>query len=393
MKNAVVVEACRTAIGSFGGALSTVAAPKLGAVVLAEVLRRAHVQPNEVEDVILGQILQAGLGQHPARQAALAAGLPQSSTAWSVNKMCGSGLQAIVLAAQAVRAGEVEVVLAGGMENMSQAPFLLDQARFGYRLGHGTLIDTMLRDGLWDVYNDCHMGITAENVAGKYGISREAQDAFAARSQQQCVEAWRQGLFDDEIVPVEVPQRKKEPLVFRKDEYPRPETTAAILARLKPAFKKDGVVTAGNASGINDGAAAALIMSDEAAARRGLKPMAVIRSWATAGVDPAFMGMGPAPAIRKALSKAGLKLEQMDAIEINEAFAAQVLAVLKELGADESRLNVNGGAIALGHPVGASGARIAATLLHAMKRRQARFGLASLCIGGGEGIAAVFERV
>jgi acetyl-CoA C-acetyltransferase len=392
MTDAVIVGACRTAIGNLGGALSALRAPALGAAALAEAIRRAGVKPDQVQEVVMGQVLQAGIGQHPARQAALAAGLPVSVSACSVNKMCGSGLLAVGLAARAVQTGEVEVAAAGGMESMSQAPFLLDQARTGYRLGHGTLRDSLIHDGLWDAAGDCHMGRTAEHLAQTYGISRADQDAYAVQSQARCAAALAKGLFAEEITPVSVPQRRGEPVLVREDEFPRPDTTLDKLAKLKPAFQKDGTVTAGNASGINDGAAALVLASAAAARRFGLAPLARVRAWATAGLEAANMGLGPVPAARLALSRAGLTLADMDLIEINEAFAAQILAVKKELAWDDARVNVNGGALALGHPIGASGARILVTLLYEMKRRQARLGLAALCIGGGEGIAMVVER-
>ncbi len=388
---AVIVGACRTAIGSFGGALAAVPAAQLGGTALREAVSRAGVEPGSVRDVIMGQVLQAGQGQHPARQAGFAAGLPVGTTAWSVNKMCGSGLQAVCLAAQAVRAGDAEVVAAGGMESMSRAPYLLDQARSGYRIGHGSLVDSMIRDGLWDVYNDCHMAVAVETLAKRYGIGRREQDEFAARSQARCADAQRGGRFDEETVPVAIPQRKGDPVPFRKDEFPKPATTVDILAGLKPAFSADGTVTAGNASGISDGAAAVVVMSAARAKAHGRKPLARIRSYATAGVEPILMGIGPVGAAHSALERAGLSIADIGLFELNEAFAAQSLAVLRELNCDPERVNVNGGAIALGHPIGASGARILVTLLYEMRRRSVRYGLAALCIGGGEGIAMVVE--
>ncbi len=388
---AVIVSAVRTPIGAFGGALAEVPAPRLGAVVIREALRRAGVAPEQVDEVIMGNVLQAGLGMNPARQAAMAAGLPETVPATTINKVCGSGLKAVVLAAQAVLTGDAEVVVAGGQENMSAAPYLLPKARFGYRMGHDQLLDSMILDGLWCAFADCHMGVTAENISERWEISRAEQDAFAAESQRRAAEAVRSGRFNDEIVPVEVPSRKG-PVVVSMDEHPRPDTTVERLAALRPAFKKDGSVTAGNASGINDGAAAVVVMSRRKAASLGIEPLATIRSWAAAGVDPAIMGIGPVPATRKALARADLDVRQLDLVEANEAFAAQSIAVQRELGLDPERLNVNGGAIALGHPIGASGARILVTLLHEMRRRVAHLGLATLCIGGGQGIAMVVSR-
>lgn len=392
MREAVIVAGARTAIGTFGGTLAGVPASELGAVVIKEVLRRARVEPCEVDEVIMGNILQAGQGQNPARQAAIKAGVPVEVPSMTINKVCGSGLKAVVLAAQAIMLGEAETVVAGGMENMNQAPYLLDKARTGYRMGHGELVDSMIKDGLWCIFTDAHMGITAENLAERYGISREEQDEFAVWSQEKAIRAIEAGRFDEEIVPVEIPQRKGEPIRFARDEHPRPGTTKEKLAALKPAFKKDGTVTAGNASGINDGAAAVVVMSGEKARSLGIEPLARIRSYASAGVEPPVMGIGPVPATRKALARADLTLDRIDLIEANEAFAAQSLAVARELKWDFERVNVNGGAIALGHPIGASGARILVTLLHEMARRGAGLGLATLCIGGGMGIAAIVER-
>ena len=392
LRDAFIVSAARTAVGKFLGTLSGIPAVQLGAVAIAAALRRAGLQPSDVREVIMGNVLQAGLGQHPARQAALRAGFPVEVSALTVNKVCGSGLVAVALAAQAIRLGETDIVVAGGMENMTRAPFLLDKARSGYRMGSGTLVDSLICDALWDVHNDYHMGITAENLAEKYHISREEQDAFAVLSQQKCRDAVAAGRFKEEIVPVKVPQRKGDPIVFAEDEFPKPETTMEKLARLKPAFKEGGTVTAGNASGINDGAAAVVVMSAAKARALQLEPLGVVRSCAAAGVAPVIMGIAAAPATQKALAKAGLKLEDMDLLEVNEAFAAQSLAVGKELDWDIEKVNVNGGAIALGHPVGATGAKILVTMLHEMKRRQSRYGLAALCIGGGEGIAMVVER-
>jgi acetyl-CoA C-acetyltransferase len=389
----VILSACRTPVGSFGGAFKDVSAVELARVVVAEAVRRAGLPPDRVDEVILGCILQAGLGMNPARQAAIRAGLPDSVPAHTVNKVCGSGLKAVMLAAQAVRCGDAEVVVAGGTESMSGAPFLLPGARWGQRLGHGEVQDHMIHEGLTDAFHDIHMGVTAENVAEKYALTREEQDAFAAASQQRAEAAVREGRFEKEIVAVSVPRRKGDPKPVSTDEYPRPGTTAETLAKLKPAFKKDGTVTAGNASGINDGAAAVVVAGAARAAALGAKPLARIVAYASAGVDPRIMGIGPVPAVRKALDKAGLRAEQVDLWELNEAFAAQSLAVLRELKLDPERVNVNGGAIALGHPIGASGARILVTLLHALEARGRKTGLAGLCIGGGQGVAMVVERL
>lgn len=392
MNRAVIVSATRTAIGSFGGGLSTTSAQTLGSVVIKEALKRANTSPELVDEVIMGCILQAGLGQNPARQASIVAGLGTEKPAMTINKVCGSGLKAVALAAQAVIAGDAEVVVAGGMENMSLAPYLLEKARTGYRMGHGELVDSMIRDGLWCAFNDVHMGITAENLAERYGITREEQDEFAAWSQNKAEKALTENRFAEEITPVSIPQRKGDPIVFDRDEFPRPRVTAQALAKLHPAFKKDGTVTAGNASGINDGAAAVVVMSEAKAQQLGLKPLAVIRSYASGGVDPAYMGLGPVPATHKALKKAGVAMGDIELIEANEAFAAQSLAVAKELGFERDRVNVNGGAIALGHPIGASGARILVTLLYEMQKRNTRLGLATLCIGGGQGVSMIVER-
>ncbi|MEW6724428.1 MAG: acetyl-CoA C-acetyltransferase [Bacillota bacterium] len=392
MNRVAIASAIRTPIGTFNGSLAEVSAVELGAQVIKEALRRAKVDPSAVDEVYLGNILQAGLGQNPARQAALKAGLPNEVPATTINKVCGSGLKAVILAAQAITSGDAEVVVAGGTENMTQAPFLLDKARQGYRMGHGQLVDSMIKDGLWCAFTDVHMGITAENIAERYGISREEQDTFAAASQQKAQKALESGRFEAEIAPVVIPQRKGDPVVFAADEYPRPNITAESLAGLRPAFKKDGTVTAGNSSGINDGAAAVVLMSEEQADKLGIEPLATIVSYASAGVEPEVMGLGPVPATRKALARAGLNIDQIDLVEANEAFAAQSIAVARELKFDPERVNVNGGAIALGHPIGASGTRILVTLLHEMARRNARRGLATLCIGGGQGIALVVER-
>lgn len=393
MSTAVIVSAVRTAIGSFGGALAQQSAPKLGAVVIREALRRAGVEPAAVEEVILGNVLPAGAGLNIARQAALQAGLPQEVPAYTVNKACGSGLKTVALAAQSIMLGDAEIVVAGGTESMSGAPYLLRQARFGYRLGNGELLDHMAVDALICPSVGMHMGATAENIAAKYSISRQKQDEFAAASQQKAVAAIQAGRFKAEIVPVEVPAAKKgETLQFDTDAQPRPGTTAAGLAKLLPAFKGGGTVTPGNTSGINDGAAAVVVMSETKAQALGLKPLARIRAYATVGVDPALMGLGPWPATERALAKAGLTKDAIDLWELNEAFAAQSLGVLRELQLPMERVNVNGGAIALGHPVGASGCRILVTLLYAMQERDAQRGVATLCIGGGQGIAMVVER-
>jgi len=391
MREVVIVSAVRTAIGSFMGTLSNTPATELGAHVIREALKRAKVENHLVDEVIMGNVLQAGLGQGPARQVALQAGIPEEIPSTTINKLCGSGLKAVHLAVQAIQTEEADIVVAGGMENMSLAPYLLPKARTGYRMGDGKLIDSMIQDGLQCAINDYHMGITAENIAEQYQLTREEQDEFAAWSQQKTEAAMQEGKFQEEIVPLEIPQRKGDPVVFAADEFPRAGVTAEKLAKLRPAFKKDGTVTAGNASGINDGAAALVLMSREKAEELGIKPMATIRGNGTAGVDPKIMGIGPVPATKKALAKAGISLDEIDLVEANEAFAAQSLAVGKELNIPQEKLNVNGGAIALGHPIGASGARILVTLLHELKRRDARYGLATLCIGGGMGIATVVE--
>jgi acetyl-CoA C-acetyltransferase len=390
---AVILSGCRTPIGAFGGAFKEVPATDLGAVTVREAVKRAGIRADQVDEVVLGCILQAGVGMNPARQAAIKAGIPESVPAHTVNKVCGSGLKAVMLAAQAVKCGDAEVVVAGGLENMSRAPFLLPGARWGERLGHGRVLDHMIHEGLTDAFHDIHMGVTAENLAERYRISREDQDAFAAESQARAQAAIGGGRFKAEIVPVPVPQRKGEPTLVEKDEHPRADTTRESLAKLKPAFKKDGTVTPGNSSGLNDGAAALVVTSAARAAGWGVKPLARIVAYASAAVDPRVMGIGPVPAVRKALERAGLGLEAIDLFELNEAFAAQSLAVLRELNLDPARVNVNGGAIALGHPIGASGARILVTLLHALAARGAKRGLAGLCIGGGQGVAMVVERL
>ena len=391
MERAVIVSAVRTAVGSFGRSLNSVPAVELGVTALQEALRRINLEPGQVDEVILGNVLQAGLGQNPARQVAVRAGIPQEIPAFSINKVCASGLKSVFLAAQAVKLGDAEIVVAGGIENMSQTPYALKGARWGQRMGDGELVDLMILDGLWDIFHGYHMGVTAENVAAKYGITREEQDEFAFQSQQKAENAIKSGRFKEEIVPVKIPQRKGDPILFDTDEHPRFGTTLEAVAKLKPAFKPDGTVTAGNASGINDGAAILLIMSGRKAEQLGLKPLALITSYASAGVDPAVMGTGPIPASRKALAKAGWSAADLDLIEANEAFAAQAIAVNREMGWDLSKVNVNGGAIALGHPIGASGARIFTTLIHEMVKRGARKGLATLCIGGGQGAAIAVE--
>lgn len=388
----VIVSAVRSAIGSFMGSLKNVPATDLGATVIKEALNRAGVDPSSVDEVIMGNVLQAGLGQNPARQASIKAGLPDTVPAMTINKVCGSGLKAVHLARQAIVAGDAEIIVAGGMENMSQAPYLMKNAREGFKMGDQKLIDSMISDGLWCAFNDYHMGNTAENLCDKYSISREEQDEFSAKSQQKAAAAIEAGRFKDEIVAIEIPQRKGDPIVFDTDEYVKAGTTAEKLGKLRPAFKKDGSVTAGNASGINDGAAAFVIMSKDKADELGLTPLATISANAGAGVDPAVMGLGPVQAVKNALKKAGIELADIDLVEANEAFAAQSIAVDKELGFNHDKLNVNGGAIALGHPIGASGARILVSLLHEMKRRDAKTGLATLCIGGGQGVATIVKR-
>ncbi|ACL72598.1 acetyl-CoA acetyltransferase [Thioalkalivibrio sulfidiphilus HL-EbGr7] len=387
----VIVEAVRTPVGNFNGALAGIPASELGARVIRALLERSGVSGDQIGEVILGQVLQAAAGQNPARQAALAAGLPVSVPAMTINKVCGSGLKAVHLAWQAVRCGDAEVVIAGGQENMSMAPHVLPGSRVGKKMGGWELVDTMITDGLWCAFNNCHMGNTAENIAKQFEIGRADQDAFAAESQQRAERAQKAGVFRDEIVPVEIPQRKGDPIVFDTDEFPRHGTTAQTLAGLRPAFDKEGSVTPGNASGINDGAAVVMVMSESRAKALGLKPLARIVSFAATGVDPAIMGTGPIPATTKCLERAGWKPSDLDLVEANEAFAAQAIAVNRSLGWDLSRVNISGGAIALGHPIGASGARVLVTLLHGMKRTGARKGLATLCIGGGQGVAMAVE--
>ncbi|MGH8799392.1 MAG: acetyl-CoA C-acetyltransferase [Casimicrobiaceae bacterium] len=392
MSDIVIAGALRTAIGKFGGALAKTPAPELGATVIRALLNRYKIRPEQISEVILGQVLTAGSGQNPARQSLIKAGLPAEIPGMTINKVCGSGLKAVMLAAQAVRCGDADIVIAGGQENMSAAPHVLPGSREGFRMGDAKLVDSMIVDGLWDVYNQYHMGVTAENVAKQHAISRTQQDEFAVASQNKAEAAQRAGKFKDEITPVMIPQRKGDPVAFDSDEFIKAGATLDALSALRPAFNKEGSVTAGNASGINDGAAAVLVMSAERAAELGLKPLAKIKAFASSGVDPSIMGMGPVPASRRALEKAGWKAADLDLMEINEAFAAQACAVNKEMGWDTSRINVNGGAIALGHPIGASGCRILVTLLYEMARRDAKKGLASLCIGGGMGVAMAVER-
>ena len=392
MEDIVIVSAARTAVGKFGGSLAKVAAPDLGAAVIREVIARAKLDPALVGEVIMGQVLAAGGGQNPARQALMKAGIPQEVPGLTINAVCGSGLKAVMLAAQAIAYGDSEIVVAGGQENMSASPHILMGSRDGQRMGDWKMVDSMIVDGLWDVYNQYHMGITAENVAKAHGISREAQDQLALASQQKAAAAQDAGRFKDEIVGISIPQRKGDPLVFDADEYINKKTSAEALSGLRPAFDKAGSVTAGNASGINDGAAAVVVMSAKKAAALGLTPLARIAAFGTSGLDPATMGMGPVPASRKALQRAGWTAQDVDLFELNEAFAAQACAVNKELGIDPAKVNVNGGAIAIGHPIGASGCRILVTLLHEMQRRQARKGLAALCIGGGMGVSLAVER-
>ncbi len=392
MTDIVIVGAVRTAIGKFGGALAKTPAPELGATVIGALLARANLKPDQISEVILGQVLTAGSGQNPARQALLKAGLPAAIPAMTINKVCGSGLKAVMLASQAVQCGDADIVIAGGQENMSAAPHVLPGSRDGFRMGDAKLIDSMIVDGLWDAFNQYHMGTTAENVARQYGISRGQQDEFAVASQNKAEAAQKAGKFKDEIVPVMIAQRKGDPVAFAADEFIKAGTTLESVGSLKPAFAKDGTVTAANASGINDGAAAVLVMSAATAQQLGLKPLAKIKAFASSGVDPSIMGMGPVPASRRCLEKAGWKPADLDLMEINEAFAAQACAVNKEMAWDASRINVNGGAIALGHPIGASGCRVLVTLLYEMARRDAKKGLASLCIGGGMGVALAVER-
>ncbi|SUY31649.1 acetyl-CoA C-acetyltransferase [Clostridium perfringens] len=392
MREVVIASAVRTALGSFGGSLKDVPAVDLGALVIKEALNKAGVKPECVDEVLMGNVIQAGLGQNPARQAAVKAGLPVEIPSMTINKVCGSGLRCVALAAQMIKAGDADVIVAGGMENMSQGPYVLKTARFGQRMGDGKMVDAMVNDALTDAFNGYHMGITAENIAEQWGLTREMQDEFAANSQMKAEAAIKAGKFKDEIVPVVIPQRKGDPIVFDTDEFPRFGTTAEKLAKLRPAFKKDGTVTAGNASGINDGAAALVVMSAEKAKELGVTPICKIVSYGSKGLDPSIMGYGPFYATKKALEGTGLTVADLDLIEANEAFAAQSLAVAKDLEFDMSKVNVNGGAIALGHPVGASGARILVTLIHEMMKRDAKRCLATLCIGGGMGTALIVER-
>ncbi|MGP8050046.1 MAG: acetyl-CoA C-acetyltransferase [Desulfobaccales bacterium] len=393
MRQVVIANAVRTAVGSFGGALKDIPAAQLGGLVIKEVLQRARIRPEKVDQVIMGNVLQAGQGQNPARQAAINAGISQYTPAMTMNVVCGSGLEAIIMATQAIRAGDAEIIVAGGMESMSQAPFVLQQTRWGQRMGHGQVTDVLIKDGLWCSFGDTHMGITAENVAEKFHLSREDQDAFALESQRKAEEAIKSGRFRDEIIAVEIPQRKGPPIVFDTDEFPKFGSTMEKLAKLRPAFRKDGTVTAGNSSGINDGAAAVLVMSEDQAVKLGIRPLARVVSYDCQGCEPELMGMGPIYAVRSAVSKAKEALDKpIDLVELNEAFAAQSIACLKELKLDPKIVNVNGGAIALGHPVGCSGTRIMVSLLYEMQKRQARVGLAALCVGGGMGFTMIVER-
>jgi acetyl-CoA C-acetyltransferase len=392
MRNVVIVAAARTAVGSFSGALASIPAVELGRTVIEAVIERSGISKADIDEVILGQVLQGGCGQNPTRQAAVNAGLPETIPSYTVNKLCGSGLKTVALAALSIAAGEADAIIAGGMESMSQAPYLLDQGRGGYRLGHGSLVDAVIKDGLTDAFNDIHMGITAENIAARYNITREEADVFALESQQKAAKAILAGRFKAEIAPVSIKQRKGDPIIFDQDEYPKLDATLEGLTKLKPAFQKDGVVTAGNASGLNDGAAAILLMSQESAEQKGIKPLARIVSYASVGLDPKFMGLGPVDAVRKALKKASLTIDDIQLFELNEAFAVQSIGVNRELKIPVEKINVNGGAIALGHPIGASGARILVTLLHEMQKRDLKLGLATLCIGGGQGIAVIIER-
>lgn len=393
MKEAVIVSAVRTPVGKFQGSLAPFASPRLGALVVREAIRRAGIEPGQVDECIMGCVLSAGLGQAPARQAAIHGGIPATASALTVNQVCGSGLRAVALAAQAIQTGNAEIVVAGGMESMTNAPYLLPQARGGYRMGNGALVDSMVNDGLWEAYRDFHMGIGAEMIAAKYCIPREEQDAFAAESHRRATMATREGWFRDEILPVEIPAAKKggEPRIFGTDEAIRPETTVEILAKLKPAFKEGGTVTAGNAPGVNDGAAATVVMSAERARELGAKPMAVVRAQAVSGREPEWFGLAPIEAMRRCAERAGWPLDEVDLFELNEAFAVQALAVIRDLALDPAKVNVHGGAVAIGHPIGASGARVLTTLLYAMQRRGAKRGIAALCLGGGNAVALAVE--
>ena len=390
--NIVIVAAARSAVGNFGGAISNIPAHELGAKVIAGVLERAGVKPEQVDEVIFGQVLTAGSGQNPARQASIMAGLPHSVPCMTINKVCGSGLKTIHLAAQAIKCGDAEIIVAGGQENMSLAPHVLPKSRNGVKMGDWKMQDSMIVDGLRDAFNNYHMGITAENIAKQFNISREEQDEFAAATQQKCEAARKENKFTEEIIPIEIPQRKGDPIIFDKDEFPRDGIEAGGLAKMRPAFDKEGTVTAANASGLNDGAAAVVVMSESKAKELGLEPLATIKAYSSAGVDPAIMGTGPIPATKRCLEKAGWNIDDLDLIEANEAFAAQAISVNKDVGWDTAKVNVNGGAIAIGHPIGASGCRILVTLLHEMKRSDAKKGLATLCIGGGQGVALAVER-
>ncbi|TWI58985.1 acetyl-CoA C-acetyltransferase [Halalkalibacter nanhaiisediminis] len=392
MREVVIVSAVRTPVGTFGGALSSVSAVDLGVVATKEAIARAGIQPEQIDEVLIGNILSAGLGQNVARQVAIYAGLPQTTPALAINKLCGSGLRTVSMGAQFIALGDADVILAGGIESMSNAPYVLPKARWGQRMGNGELIDMMIYDALTDKFNDYHMGMTAENIAEKWELTREMQDEFALRSQQRAEAAQKEGRFQAEIVPVEIPQRKGEPIIVDTDEHPKHRMTMEKLSKLRPAFKNDGTVTAGNASGINDGAAMVVLMAKEKAEELGITPLATIKSYGNAALDPSIMGYGPVPATKKALERAGMTVKDLDLIEANEAFAAQSLAVVKDLGLDPDKVNVNGGAIALGHPVGASGTRVLVTLLYEMERRDAKHGLATLCIGGGQGTALIVER-
>ena len=392
MQDIVILSAARTAVAKFGGMLKGMSASKLGTVVIQEAIKRAGIKGKDIDEVIMGNVLQCGAGQNPARQSVIYAGLPTKIGAFTVNKVCGSGLKAIILAAQAIKSGDANIIVAGGMENMTRAPYFLEKARSGYCLGDGKLIDSLVHDGLWDVYNDYHMGVTAEIIAEKYGIKREEQDKYALASHQKAIRAINSGQFQEEIVSTKVFGHKKEELIFERDERPLPNTSLEKLSKLKPVFKNDGTVTAGNSSGINDGAAAVVVTSSEIAKKLGLKPLATIKAYSTSGVDPEMVMMSPVPAVKEVLLKANLDLNHIELIELNEAFASQSIAVGKELQLDFNKVNVNGGAIALGHPLGASGARILVTLLYAMKERNARYGLATLCMGGGNGLAMIIEQ-
>lgn len=392
MKKVVIASAVRTAVGSFGGTLKNIRPDELGSICIKEAINRAGLKKSDIDEVLFGSVLQAGYGQGIARQSSIKAGLPVEVPATTINMICGSGLKTVSLAMQSIIAGDNEIVVAGGTENMSMAPYVLKKARWGERMGNGELYDTMVNDGLWDVFNDYHMGITAENVAEKYNITREELDAFSARSQNRAEKAQREGRFNDEIVPVEVPQRRKDPIIFKEDEFIRKGVTKESLAKLRPAFKKDGLVTAGSSSGINDGAAALIIMSEEKAKELNVKPLVVVEAHASAGVEPSIMGTGPIAATKKLMDKVEINIEDIDLIEANEAFAAQAIAVNRELGLDDNKVNVNGGAIAIGHPIGASGARILVTLIHEMLKRDSKYGLATLCIGGGMGEAVLVKR-